>query len=73
MYPSIEMVGTLERVLVDEAIGSLAQCRLDETLGLAVGLRTVGSGEAMFDLQFGASLSLGRDDLSASAIPPWAR
>src|SRR5439155_13489806 len=57
MYPSIELVGTLVRVLIDEAIGPLAQCRLDEALGLAVGLRTVGSGEAMFDLQFGASLS----------------
>jgi len=56
MDPGVELVRALAGVLIDEAVGPLAQRRLDETLGLAVGLRSVGSSEAMFDLQLAAGL-----------------
>ena len=56
MDPGIELIGALEGVLVDEAVGPLAQGRLYEALGFAVGLRAVGSSKAMFDVQFGTSL-----------------
>ena len=55
MNPGVELVAALKGGLVYEAIGPLAQCRLDEALCLAVSLRAVGAGKAVIDLQFGAS------------------
>lgn len=43
MVPQAQHIGTFVRVVVDEAVGSFAQRQLDETLGLAVRLRTVRS------------------------------
>ena len=54
--PGVEVSGALGRALVDEVVGPLAQRRLDEAFGLAVGLRPVGAREAVSNLQFGASL-----------------
>ena len=42
MDPALEHCGTLGGVVVGDAVGPLAQSRLDEALGLAVGLRPVG-------------------------------
>ena len=56
MDPGLEVIGALDGVLVYEAVSPLAQCRLDEALGPAVGLRTGGSGKTMFDVQLGAGL-----------------
>ena len=49
--PGVEGCRTLGGILIDEAVRPLAQRRLDETLGLAVGLRTVRPRKAMFDAQ----------------------
>ena len=41
MNPGVELVSALQRVLLGEAIGPLAQRRLDRALGLAIGLWVV--------------------------------
>lgn len=43
----------LGRVVVGDAVGPLAQCALDEALGLAVGLGPVGAGALVHDAQRG--------------------
>ncbi len=51
MGPSTEHGGSLRGMTVDDAVGPLAQRRLDEAFGLAVGLRTIGSRELVFESQ----------------------
>ena len=54
MDPSLQHGSALRGVVVRDAVGPFSDCRLDEALGLAVGLRPVGSGEAVLDLQITA-------------------
>ena len=49
MDPAIEHLGALRGVVVRDAVGPFAQRRLDEALGLAIGLGPVGSGEAVLE------------------------
>src|SRR5438876_9279732 len=51
MNPTTEHGGALRGMLVGDAIGPLAQCRLDEALGFAIGLRSVGTSEFVLELQ----------------------
>lgn len=51
LIPMVQSRLALAGVLVDEALGPFAQHRLDEALGLAVGLRSVRSRELMADTQ----------------------
>jgi len=53
--PGIEGFGSVAGILVGEAIGPFSQCRLDEALGLAVGLGPVGAGELVLDAELTAS------------------
>src|SRR5262249_43600243 len=55
----------LRGVLVAKAIGPLAESGLDEALGLAVGLRPVGSGESVSNAELLAS---GGEVLGSEAI-----
>ena len=48
----LEMLLAVRRVLVDGGIGPFAQAGLDEAFGFAVGARSVGPGEDVFDAQF---------------------
>ena len=56
MDPGLEGRGTLAGVLIGEAVGPFSQGRLDEPLGLAVGLGPIGTGEFVFDAQLLARL-----------------
>jgi len=47
--PLIESLGTLVGVLIDKGVGPFPDGRLDEALGLTVGLRPVGLGEAVLE------------------------
>src|SRR5688572_26217803 len=55
MDPALEHGGALRGVVVGDAVGPLAKCRLNEALGLAVGLWPVGFGEAVLERQIAAS------------------
>lgn len=55
VIPDGQSRATIVGVGVGTAIGPLAQRRLDETLGFAVGLRSVGSSEFLIDASFNAS------------------
>lgn len=54
MLPTGQSAVALCRVPVDPSVGPLAQRRLDEALGFAVGLRPVSAGELVAEIQFGA-------------------
>jgi len=56
MDPAIKHGGSVLGVVVDGAVGPCAQCRLDEALGFAVGLRPVRSGEAVFEAESAAGV-----------------
>ena len=56
MRPARAHGGALRGVVVGHAVSPLAQRRLDETLGLAVGLGAVRSGKDVFDTQAPAGL-----------------
>src|SRR4029434_520193 len=51
MDPALEHVGTLRGMVIRDAVGPFTKRRLDEALGLAVGLRPVSTGEAMLKAQ----------------------
>ena len=51
MVPAVERLGTFAGVLIGEAISPLAQRRLDEPFGFAIGLRTVRARESVSDAQ----------------------
>ena len=53
MLPAGQGASSLTGVLVGPAVGPLAQGRLDEALGLAVGLWSVGAGELVRDAELG--------------------
>ncbi len=53
--PGEQMVGALEGGAVGAGIGPFAEGGLDEALGLAVGARGVGAGEAVADAEAAAS------------------
>ena len=53
--PGEQMVGALEGGEVGAGIGPFAEGGLDEALGLAVGARGVGAGEAVADAEAAAS------------------
>lgn len=57
MLPVSQGCGALSGVLIRPAVGPLAQGRLNEPLGLAVGLGTVGPSEAVADAQINAGLA----------------
>ena len=59
MDPSIEHVSALRRMIVGNTVCPLTQGRLDESLGLAIGLRSIWSSKAMFDFQAAAGLGEG--------------
>jgi len=52
--PGVESCGALLRVSVGEAVTPLGQGRLDEAFSLAVGLRPIGTGQALCDVQAAA-------------------
>ena len=54
VLPVRQRLSSVGRVLVGHAVGPFPQSRLDEALGLAVGLRPVGPGELLCDAQLGA-------------------
>src|SRR6202048_5217685 len=56
MRPEVEGGGAFGRALVGEAVGPLSERRLDEPLGLAVGLRAVRPGVAFGDAELAAGL-----------------
>ena len=49
--------GALARVSVGASVGPLASDGLDEAFGLAVGLRSVGSGEEVAHAQLSTGMS----------------
>jgi len=51
MQPELELVAPLLGVLINANIGPLLKCSADEALGLTVGSRGVGSGEAVFNTE----------------------
>src|SRR5688572_30994642 len=51
MGPALEHSGALRRMMVGNAVGPLAHRRLNETLGFAVGLGSVGFGKAVLELE----------------------
>ena len=71
----------MQRGVVDEAVGPLAQERLDESFGLAVGRGPVGPGEAATQAKAPAGPSeelrsvavtvVGEQTQDADAVPPY--
>ena len=51
MTPALEHVLAFSRMVVRDSIGPFAERGLDEAFGFAVGLRPVGAGEAVRELQ----------------------
>ena len=50
VQPRVELLMALERGLVGAGVGPFSQGGLDEALGFAVGARSIGPGEAVFDV-----------------------
>ena len=51
MDPAFKHEGALRGMVVRDTVSPFAKRRLDEALGLAVGLRPVGTGEAVLEAQ----------------------
>src|SRR5512134_4049179 len=51
MDPTAQHGSALRGMVVRDAVGPLAQCRLDKPFGFAIGLWPVGAGEFMFNVQ----------------------
>src|SRR4029434_8513187 len=51
MGPALEHGGTLGGATIGNAIGPFPECRLNEAFGFAIGLRPIGTGEAVLDAQ----------------------
>jgi hypothetical protein len=49
VYPPLELGGSIVGVVVGGCVRPFAQCGLDESFGLAVGLRAIGASEFMRD------------------------
>jgi len=63
-------------MIVGDAISPFAQCRLDEALGFAIGLRPVRPSEAVLKLEFFAialGLRFGLDERSRKLASPSAK
>jgi len=50
VQPWVELLVALKRGLVGAGVSPFAQGGLDEALGLSVGARSIGAGEAVFDM-----------------------
>src|SRR5258708_23023613 len=68
MKPTGKLVGTMSRGIEARGVSPLAQGRLDEALGLAVGFGRIGAGSDMFNPELATGLGKGQGGEAGTVV-----
>lgn len=68
VHPGLRRIGAVWRVLIDLCMDPFTQGRLDGALGLAIGLRSIGTCEPVLDAQLAAQRAQGSATKGRAAV-----